>query len=182
MGKYLHIVLLLLLAAVSCKGPQRIERDDLENIFYEIFLQDQLIRANPELRHQADSSLVYEAIFNKYGYTTDDYLYSLNYYVQEPVRLAKVMDAVAERFSDEARETGEQIRFLNWKKRMLDIWLKEPDTLGRYLPPLPTDSLVLGMEKDSLFVRAQDSLPQLPADSLLYYHPADSLLTAQDSL
>jgi len=172
-----HIVLLLLvlLCLASCRGPRRIPRGKMQSIFYEMFLQDQLVRNDPSLRREADTSLVYEGIFEKYGYDTDDYLYSLQYYIQEPERLAKIMDGVARRFDAEANRTSQQIRFLSWKEKMMGIWLQQPDTLGPVVPPPPADSLFARISRDTIHLRIPQDTLSLPADSLLFYHPADSL-------
>ena len=175
----LHIVLALvmaLLALDACRGPRRIPKDDMTDIFYEMFLQEQVIRSTPELRRQADTSLVYEGIFEKYGYDTDDYLYSLHYYLAEPERLAKIMDKVAVRFSRQAGATAREVRFLEWKARMMAIWQQQPDTLWPLPGRRPVDSLFLGMAVDSLVAPADTLRP----DSLLFVR--DSLLFPVDSL
>lgn len=175
----LPIVLALavtLLAFQACRGPRRIPKGDMTDIFYDMFLQEQVIRSNPEFRRQADTSLVYEGIFEKYGYDTDDYLYSLHYYLAEPERLAKIMDKVADRFSKEAGTTAREVRFLEWKARMMAIWQQQPDTLWPLPGRRPVDSLFLGMSLDSLLAPADTLRP----DSLLFVR--DSLLFPVDSL
>ena len=77
MRRALYIVLVLVMAA-AC-GPHRIPRDDMEDILYRMLVQDQQIKQNPQLRRQADTMLVYEGIFQAYGFNTDDFLYSLEY-------------------------------------------------------------------------------------------------------
>ena len=69
MKKALHIVLLLVLAT-AC-GPRIISRGDMTDIMRDILLQDQQIKQDYSLRRQADTSLVYEAVFEKYGYNMD---------------------------------------------------------------------------------------------------------------
>ena len=97
MRKLLHIVVLLAVVAVSCRGPRVIPKDDLTDIYYDMFLLDQQIREDNDLRKQADTTLVYEAVFNKYGYDTDDYLYSLKYYLRDPEHFAWVPADVSAR-------------------------------------------------------------------------------------
>ena len=89
-------MMLLLLLAVSC-GPRRISRDNMEEIMYQVLLQDQQIKYDHKLRLQADTCLVYEAIFEEYGYDTDDFLYSLEYYLAEPAKFEKIMERVGDR-------------------------------------------------------------------------------------
>ena len=92
MRKLLHIVVLLAVVAVSCRGPRVIPKDDLTDIYYDMFLLDQQIRDDADLRKQADTTLVYEAVFNKYGYDTDDYLHTLRQYLKDPERFSRVLE------------------------------------------------------------------------------------------
>ena len=141
MRNTLHIVLLLCLVAVSC-GPRRIPRDDMENIMTDILIQDQQIKNDRSLRKQADTSLVYEGIFEAYGYNTDDYLYSVEYYLQDPARMEKIMGAVAENLEKEIKLTGEEVELENWRRRFLDIYRMKVDTTRLPRPRTrPVDTL-----------------------------------------
>lgn len=178
-GLYIVCALVALLL-VSCRGPRRIPRSQMKDIFYEMFLQDQIVRSQMDLRHKSDTMLVYEAIFEQHGYTTDDYLYSVRYYIQEPERMAKIMDAVIARFDGDAAAMGRQIRFQTWKDKMMAIWKLQPDTLWPHPRIRAVDSLYLQYAGDSVLLRVPaDSLPFLK-DSLLF--AADSLRFESDSL
>ena len=76
MKRYLHIVLVLLVMA-SCRGPRVIPKDTLTDIYVDMLMADQFVREENISRKQLDTMLVYEAVFNKYGYDTDDYLNSV---------------------------------------------------------------------------------------------------------
>ena len=153
MRKVLHIALALLLA-VSCRGPRIIEREDMEAIYYEMFPQDQQLRMNHVSRRQTDTTLVYEGIFRAHGYNTDDYLYSVEYYLTEPERMVKVMSHVAERLERESREVKKEIRFNEWRDKLLAIYRKQPDTTLPHPRVRPVDTLHVRFENDSLlFVR-----------------------------
>lgn len=52
---------------------------------------DQHLNAQSELRSMVDTVRVYEHIFKKYGYTTEDYIFSMDYYVKNPDRYGKVL-------------------------------------------------------------------------------------------
>ena len=168
MCKALHIFLLLLLA-VSCRGPRIIEREDMEAIYYDMFLQDVQLRQNHFQRRQADTTLVYEGIFRAYGYNTDDYLYSLEYYLTEPERMEKIMMHVAERLESESRIVKKEIRFMEWRDRLLSIYGMQPDTAYPRPRIRPVDTLHVRFEKDSVFFYKElDSLQLVPLDSLLF--------------
>lgn len=150
MRKWLHIVLLLVVA-VSC-GPRRIPRDDMERIMADILIQDQQIKNDRSLRKQADTSLVYEGIFEAYGYNTDDYLYSVEYYLQDPARMEKIMGAVAENLEKEIKLTGEEVELENWRRRFLDIYRMKVDTTRLPRPRTrPVDTLHVRFDADSVW-------------------------------
>ena len=169
MKRRLNIFLLLVvLAAASC-SQRRISREDMSAIFHDMFLQDQVVRQNRDLRRQTDTSLVYEGIFQKYGYTTRDYLYSIRHYIEEPEKLAKIMDRAEEMLTKEAEQTKALIEFLDWKEKLMAIYNMQPDTLLPEVPPPPVDSLRVKFRRDSVFI-------DYPADTLVPpCFPADSL-------
>lgn len=157
MRKWLHIVLVLLLA-VSC-GPRKISRGDMEQIMADILIQDQQIKQDRNLKKQADTSLVYEGIFQAYGYDTDDFLYSLEYYISDPARMEKIMGDVADRLEKENRAVAGEMELERWKERFMRIYAQRPDTT------LPHPR-----------VRAVDTLHvRFDADSVWFYHPKDTL-------
>lgn len=173
MRKVLHIVAVLAVVAVSCRGPRMIPKDDLTDIYYDMFLLDQQVREDPELRSQADTTLVYEAIFNKYGYDTDDYLFSLETYLKDPERFARVMEDVGRRFQDQADELEKEIERLDRIAALLKA--------GK----APIDSLLSIFGRDSVYV----GLPRVVRDSSRYGawyrltdYRKDTLMVPADSL
>ena len=122
-----HMVLaiLALVVWVSCKeGPRRIPRDMMVDIYSEMFLQDNAIRQSKDLVDRADSVLVYEGIFREYGYDTDDYLYSVEYYLRDPERMAKIMSEVQTRMNLAARSMKEEVDIYDYQKELLAIYEK----------------------------------------------------------
>ena len=173
MRKYLHILFVMLLAA-AC-GPQRIPRDDMENIMYDILVQDQQIKLDRELKKPADTSLVYEAIFEEYGFDTDDYLYSLEYYLENPSKMEKIMDAVADRLEREAKEVAGEIRFDEWRKGYFRIYNMKVDTTRRPRPRVrQVDTLHVRFDNDRVYLYTVDSISMKDLDTLLF-PPVDSL-------
>jgi len=186
MRRALYIVLVLVMAA-AC-GPHRIPRDDMEDILYRMLVQDQQIKQNPQLRRQADTMLVYEGVFQAYGFNTDDFLYSLEYYLEEPARMEKVMEKVGDRLEKESKALQKEIDLERWRDKMLKIYKMEPDTTWPKPPVRPVDTLLVRMGKDTVqLVLPPDSLPEYPKDSLLFVRdtlraPIDTLLAVKDSL
>ena len=65
---------------VSCSEKPPIPPETMSDIYYDIFLTDQIIDFFPESRMAADSLSVYEALLAGYGYSTEDFLAALDYY------------------------------------------------------------------------------------------------------
>lgn len=151
----------VLLAALSCEGPKRIPRDKMEEIYVDMFLADQRTRSDLDLRNRADTMLVYEAVFEKYGYDTDDFLYSVDYYLQDPERFAKMAQDVVDRLTEGAQQAGAEAIREEWENKLLKM------------EHVPVDSLLLYL---------QDSLYGMPGrlDTMIFR--TDTLLTESDTL
>lgn len=98
---YRHIVLTALLAVTlfsSCNRDEEkvIPRSKLARIYAEMFLTDQWITNNPGMRQIADTSLVYEPILEKYGYTSADYRRTVDVYMDDPERFSRILRATGE--------------------------------------------------------------------------------------
>lgn len=143
-----HIVLAILALTlwVSCKGPRRIPRGKMVDIYGEMFMQDQTLRQHQDLRKKADTMLVYEGIFRKYGYNTDDYLYSVEYYLRDPDRMGKIMDDVAENMLKAAHSLDEAVELFDWREEMMDLYSKP---VSDWLPQPVAMVDTLKIERDS---------------------------------
>ena len=95
-----HIMLMtaVFLLAVSCgrKEDKVIPRSKLAEIYAEMMLVDQWIMNNPGNRHIADTSLVYEPVLERYGYTSADYRKSVDVYMNDPERFSRILRTTAE--------------------------------------------------------------------------------------
>ena len=149
----------------------------MEEIMYQMLVQDQQINHDFQLRVQADTCLVYEGIFEEYGYDTDDFLYSLEYYLADPARFEKIMEKVGDRLDKEASIVRAEVDLIQWRENLLRIYNTQPDTSRRPLPRVrPVDTLLLRFGDDSLrVVTPWDSLLHIPQDSLLFVSVRDSL-------
>ena len=95
-----HILLLLAVVAglPGCARKGRvIPEKKLVRIYSDMYLADQWIRDHVEARAAADTTLYFDPIFKRYGYTFADYDASLNYYVDHPVEFAEIMSKVSDR-------------------------------------------------------------------------------------
>ena len=156
MKKLLHIILLLAVLAVSChKGPERIPRGEMEDIMHDVILQDQFLKQHSEIKKMADTTLVYEGIFEQYGYTTDDFLFSLAYYLEDPARMEKVMEKVEARFTKESKVVKAEVQQENWRQSFMRLY--QLGLTNQHLLPK------VGGKKEELFVDFhRDSLVYAP--------------------
>jgi hypothetical protein len=170
--RFLHIVLALVVAA-ACQGPRVIPKDTLTDIYEEMFLADQLVRERGIPSAQLDTLLVYEAIFNKYGYNTDDYQNSVRHYLKDPERFAKVFDEVARRLDEEVKSLDKLI------EQNIQLAEKRAET-----HPL-VDSLLAPFSKDALFAgqaRVERDSSRYPAWFRLVAVQEDTLMLSVDTL
>lgn len=87
------LLLLLPLILLSCnkKEGNIIPRDTLSEIYADMFVTDQLLYHDIELRRMADTSWVYEPILQEYGYTVEDFRLSMIHYLNDSDRYARIL-------------------------------------------------------------------------------------------
>lgn len=156
MKKRFAYMMAMVLSAViflaSCRRDEAevIPRDELARIYAEMLLTDQWIVHTPNIRLIADTSLVYSPIFEKYGYDADDYRKSIDHYMDDPERFARIF-----------REAGEILdaRLSELEKRKEDILRMEKLRLEaeKYRPDIKWEEIYRDRQ-DSAYVRFSDSL------------------------
>ena len=184
MKRSLHIVLVLLVAA-ACQGPRVIPKDTLVDIYTDMFLADQMVREENIPRAQMDTMLLYEAVFEKYGYDTDDYMHTLRENLRDPERFAKVFDAVAKRLEAEVDALDKLIEL---QHREEDRLQKQYPEVEMMLAPFSKGSFYAGaarFDRDTSrfgawyrLVPAQEDTLMVPVDSVEARALRDSLKAA----
>lgn len=121
--RLLHIAALAILMCgiiSSCHkdGAKVIPRGKLARIYAEMLVVDQWIISTPGVRVTADTSLVYEPIFQKYGYTSDDYRKSIDAYMDDPERFARILRTTGEILQERMNELEMQQKLLNIKANL----------------------------------------------------------------
>ena len=142
-------VLLLLVASCGSREDKVIPRGRLAEIYAEMLLVDQWITTNPGNRYVADTSLVYEPILERYGYTSADYRKSVDVYMDDPERFARIL-----------RETGEilnrRLDDLKIKKERLEHLEKLRKEAEMYRPDIKWE--LTSSQADTVTVSMPDSL------------------------
>ena len=91
-----------------------------------MLVTDQWIITTPKVRNIADTSLVYDPILEKYGYTPDDYQRSIMYYLNDPERFSRILRTSAQLLEDEITVMRkEQARILRYKSLMQSLTIPE---------------------------------------------------------
>lgn len=204
-----HIVFLLaavVMFAASCRkdGAEVIPRAKLAKIYAEMLVTDQWIMTTPGVRLIADTTLVYEPILQKYGYDSDDYRKSIDYYMNDPERFARIFRSTVEIIDGQIAElkheqaildaiaklpkvvsdfkVGDYVPYLDGEPYLhfydsLDVVIDSATLMYRLVSIERSDTLFDGLKivlRDSLNV--SDSIPS--KDSLMH---ADSILKISDA-
>lgn len=138
---HIFVFMLLAMAVLSCGKARIIPRGKLVDIYAEMFLTDQWLRDNQDIKKTADTLLVYEPIFNRYGYTTDDYLKTVEHYMREPDKYAKILKNTAKKLEKKEKELQKTIEAIERASRLHLSPIHASDTLLRRFKP---DSFYLG--------------------------------------
>ena len=142
----------LILFLTSCVGNRArvIPRGELAEIYAEMMITDQWILNTPNVRLIADTSLVYEPILQKYGYDADDYRRSVEEYMDDPERFARIL-----------RETGQileaRLEVLEVKKAEMERLEKLRKEAEKFRPNLDFDEM-FPYFRDEPYVHYHDSL------------------------
>ncbi len=142
--------LLLALSACTERRARVIPERKFSEITADMLVADQWLSGNRKARLQADTTLFYGLIFDKYGYSFKDYDKSVNHYLKYPAVYARVFDraaAILEKRLVKVREENE------FEKKVEDL----EKYLHKYAPPFVDfqhDTLI-GTE---LYVTRRDSV------------------------
>lgn len=99
---------LVLLSSCSSGDGRVISRGDLAEIYAQMLLTDQWLAGKPSLRKMADTSLVYEPILEQYGYTKEDYVRTVDKYMDDPERYSRILRTTVSILDDKLNELEER--------------------------------------------------------------------------
>lgn len=124
------IVAAALLSSCSDKDERTvIPRRQLARIYAEMLVTDQWITSTPGMRMIADTSLVYRPILEKYGYDLDDYLMSVDVYMEDPERFSRILrnssEIIGKQIKDAQKRLEEYNRIADLPKLKFDLDMKE---------------------------------------------------------
>ena len=112
----------------SCNKQNIIPRGKMAHIYAEMLVVDQWLLEHMRYRSQADTSLVYEPIFESYGYTTEDYRASVEYYMNDPERYSRILRSTSEILEGKIEEL-KQLKAKEDKVKAIVPYRINPDRL-----------------------------------------------------
>ena len=118
---FLIIASVLAFSVLSCsRGPRVIPLRTLSKIYEEMFMSDKWLSRDNKARSISDTSLVYDPIFKKYGYTYEDYVHSISEYMDDPGKFDKMVEKMSSSF-----ERRKKKLIAANEKKSVERWRKE---------------------------------------------------------
>ena len=150
-------VLLAVPLLCSCGGrPRIIPGTVLTDIYAEMLLADQWLADHSEARKASDTTLFYDPIFRRYGYTYEDYDATVHRYLEDPEKFAKVFKNASMKLKDERDRYRRKVEQLD------DVREFNASIKGYSAKDFRKDTLMFrSLYKDSLlraYAMARDSL------------------------
>lgn len=183
MGIRIHHIILtvvLLAMALSCSKPRTIPSGKLARMYAEMFMVDQWVSDNKSLQNSADTMFVYGNIFDRYGYTPEDYRYTVSQYLKDPESFSKIAEA-AKNILNDSLKTLDRLDSLELAKEgIMRGGRALVDSTGGFR--LYRDILVGFFPSDTV-VQGRDSLRfsiSIPVLDTMYQGPA--MIAKEDSL
>ena len=184
------LALLWLPLMVSCSGgPKVIPKKKMVKIYADMFVADQWISQNYKASRTADTTVVYEAVFEKYGYDADDYRASVEYYIKDPDRFARILRQTVLELEDRMDVHKAELRKIRaieaaepditYEFDFSRIWIFE----NGYPRLADRDSLDYFRASGEYFVLDLKPLaePDGPEDGWRVYFPQDTVVTPDTS-
>ena len=185
---FLPLVLFFLAMTFSCSGGGKvIPRKKMVSIYADMFVADQWLNQNYKAERVADTSFVYEAIFEKYGYDSEDYRASVDYYIQDPDRFARILRQTVLELEDRMDEQRAELRKLRassgggrevtYTFDFDRIWIFE----NGYPRVTVRDSLEYFRSKNEYFILDPKPLAEPQDYGMEVYFPQDTLTVTDTS-
>ena len=177
--RYLFLILTAaLLCLSSCRDRKDIiPKDTMSKIYYDIYMTDEAVDANYGLRRMADTMRIYEPIFNKYGYTTEDYNRSVNFYLERPDKFEDVFEDTKTMLEKRKAELNAILEAEGKRPRLWSL----VDSLELYT----SEGVHAGMAYKCmriLFFKPDSTIPGSPViDSAFMERPVNRFLIFNDS-
>jgi len=167
---YLFLALVLL-SLGGCKSHRIIPKKDMVEIYADMFIADQWVGNDRARNRHADTTLLYEPIFRKYGYDTEDFRESVNYYLKDPERYARMLKKTAAKLQARTDELHRRIEALEGNEELINSLKDSYEPRDPYYISWLEDTLKL--RDDERIIDKLDSLLGVyTAGPPVYFHEA----------
>lgn len=125
---YIKTILKPILAVVvayvvaGCGNEGVISKDAMARIVAEMYLADQYIERNPNMRGQTDSLAVYPAVIERNGHTVEEYYASVRHYLQKDDEYNKILKSAMASMEEYVKVLDEEIIRLEKLRRGPSKW------------------------------------------------------------
>lgn len=125
----LCLVALFFSVLASCQGTtKRIPGDRFQEVLRDLFITDLILERDGTLTDMADSLLVYPPIFEKHGYTSEQFLATMDYYSRRPARFKSLLSRLHKSLIEERTAYNKQLEYINRQKvyaERFNRWLQD---------------------------------------------------------
>lgn len=187
---YLWKAVLVLVLIASC-GPKvkLIPKDKLALIHMDMLMADQWLKIAGN-RQKVDTFQLYAPIFTKYGYDTEDYRHTVEYYLDSPEEFSKIFDKTTELLRARFDSVGNVLRARNkadsTMRALLAMDIRRPVLYKDFFKePYASDTISFELDSNGIYQIQRiirDTMFKGPLLVIKEEPVADSLQTAKDSL
>ena len=121
------VLVLVLLAVLCCtagcgRRARVIPDGKMKRIYADMFLADQWFRDHQEQRPAGDTTLVFDPIFRRYGYSFEDYDKSIHYYLDRPDKYNKILSGASEQLRARGAQVQKELEAWRAREQVLDAF------------------------------------------------------------
>jgi len=135
--KYLKLILIIVLLYVSSCSGKIIPEDEMSKILADMYKADRFVNSEYTLVLAADTTKIYEAVFDHYGYTALNFTNTIEHYLSRPSKLkamysgAKRIVAQQDSIVSEIIESAQRLDSISEPYKRL---IKNADSVMKLLP------------------------------------------------
>ncbi len=118
MKRTIYILVLATIAITSCRPKNIIPRDDMADIYYDFYRADIYLDIN-DMHDLGDSVSIYVPIIESHGYTMEDYITTVDYYLHKPEIMTKIFKQTESKLKERKDQLDkliakEENRYIRW--------------------------------------------------------------------
>ncbi|MBR4801662.1 MAG: DUF4296 domain-containing protein [Bacteroidales bacterium] len=102
-------LLAAMLLSYACSKSGMLSKNDVADIMYEMFLADEYAKKYPKINKAADSLLLYQHIFDKYGCSLEDYRNSIKFYIGDEKAYTYILKRAVQTAKDSASRANKEV-------------------------------------------------------------------------